>query len=53
MGNINVNDLMKLLANMDRKDLEKGLSQASQILNSPNGEEILKKIKNNNQNNNH
>ena len=53
MGNINVNDLMKLLANMDKKDLEKGLSQASQILNSPNAEEILKKIKNNNQNNNH
>ena len=52
MGNINVNDLIKLLANMDKKDLEKGISQASQILNSPDAEGILNQIKNNNQNNN-
>ncbi len=44
MNDIDMQKLMDMLSKMDKKDLEKGLSQASQILNSSNKDEILKKL---------
>lgn len=49
MNNLDVNQLMSMLSKMDKKDLEKGLAQASKILGSNNTENILKNL-NNNQN---
>lgn len=46
MNNIDMNKLMEMLSKMDKKDLEKGLAQASQILGNKNKEELLKKLKN-------
>lgn len=45
MSNINVNELMKMLSTMDKDKLEKGLSQASQLLNSEQADAIIKEIK--------
>lgn len=50
MGNMDMSELMKLLSKMDKKDLEKGLSQASKILNSPKADEIINQIKKNQSN---
>lgn len=50
MENMDVSELMKMLSKMDKKDLEKGLSQASQILNSPKADQIINEIKKNQQN---
>lgn len=47
MNQFDVNQLMSMLSKMDKKDLEKGLNQASQILNSKNKDEILKQLNNN------
>lgn len=47
MNNVDVNKLMEMLSKMDKKDLEKGLAQAAQVLGNGNKEEILKKLKNN------
>ena len=30
MGNLDIKNLMKILSNMDKKDLEKGINQAKQ-----------------------
>jgi len=46
MNNLDINQLMSMLSKMDKKDLEKGLSQASKILNSSTKEEILKNLNN-------
>ncbi len=46
MDNADMSKLMDMLSKMDPKDLEKGIAKASQILESGNKEEILKKIKN-------
>ena len=35
-NNIDVNQLMAILSKMDKKDLEKGISIANQIINSKN-----------------
>ena len=48
MNNNNMNMLLNMLSKMDKKDLEKGLEQANQILKSKNKDEIIKQIKNNN-----
>lgn len=45
MDNFDMNKLMSMLAKMDKKDLEKGIAQASQILNSKDRDEILKTLK--------
>ncbi|MDO5557506.1 MAG: hypothetical protein Q4G05_04620 [Clostridia bacterium] len=45
MNNIDMAKLMNMLSKMDKKDLEEGLSKASQILNSNNKDEIIDKIK--------
>ena len=46
-NNINVEQLMAMLSKMNKNDLQKGLAQASQFLNSTDKNEILKKLKNN------
>lgn len=48
MNNMNMNMLFNMLSKMDKKDLEKGIEQANQILNSKNKDEIINKLKNNN-----
>lgn len=50
MENMDVSELMKMLSKMDKKDLEKGLSQASKILNSPKADQIINEIKRNQKN---
>ena len=50
MYNMNMNMLLNMLSKMDKKDLEKGIEQANQILNSKNKNEILDKLKNNGNN---
>lgn len=45
MNQFDMNQLMNLLSKMDKKDLEKGIAQASQILKTSDKEEILKKLK--------
>ena len=49
-NNIDVSKLLEALSKMDKKDLEKGIEQANQILNSKNKNEILDKLKNNDNN---
>ena len=44
MNDLDMKRLMEILSKMDKKDLEKGISQASQILNSTSKDEILKKL---------
>lgn len=47
-NNLNINDIMKMLSGMDKKQLENDLSQASKILNSPDADKIINQIKNEN-----
>ena len=47
MNNVDMNKLMEMLSKMDKKDLEKGMVQAAQILGNGNKEDILNKLKNN------
>ena len=47
MNNVDMNKLMEMLSKMDKKDLEKGMAQAAQILGNGNKEDILNKLKNN------
>lgn len=51
MSNLDVNQLIAMLAKMDKKDLEKGLAQASQILNSKDKDSILKQLNHNHNSN--
>ncbi len=44
----NFSGLLNMLSKMDKKDLEKGLEQANKILNSKNKDEIINKLKNQN-----
>lgn len=46
MNNMDMNELMKMLSKMDKKELEQGLAQASKILNSPAADKIINNIKN-------
>lgn len=50
MNNMNMNMLMNMLSKMDKKDLEKGIEQASKILSSKDKENIINQLKNNNNN---
>lgn len=45
MDNIDMNQLMNMLSKMDKKDIEKGLREATKVLQSKDKEEILKNIK--------
>ena len=44
MNEFDMNKLMSMLSKMDKKDLEKGIEQASKILNSKDRDQILKNI---------
>ena len=46
-NNIDINQLMKMLSNMDKKDLENGLTKLNSILNSNDKSKILNQLKNN------
>ena len=50
MNNMNMNMLFNVLSKMDKKDLEKGIEQANKILNSKDKDQIIDKLKNNNNN---
>lgn len=41
-----MNILMNMLSKMDKKDLEKGIAQANQILKSKDKDEIMRQINN-------
>ena len=47
MNNVNVEQLMAMLSKMNKDELQKGLAQATQFLNTTDKSEILKKLKNN------
>lgn len=46
MDNIDINKLMVLLSKMDKKDLEKGIEQASKMLGVKDKDELMKKLNN-------
>lgn len=46
MNDFDMNKLMNMISKMDKKDLEKGIAQVSQMLNSKDKDEILNKLKN-------
>lgn len=46
MNNFDMNKLMNMISKMDKKELEKGIAQASQMLNAKDKEEIMKKLNN-------
>ena len=46
MSSLDMNQLMSMLSKMDKKDLERGLAQASQLLNTTNKEDLLKQFSN-------
>lgn len=48
MNNLDMNALMSMLSKMDKRDLEKGLSQASKILGSKDKDAIINALNNNN-----
>lgn len=48
MNNLDINELMKILSKMDKKDLENGLAKASKLFNSPDADKIINNIRNNN-----
>lgn len=50
MSDINLNDFMKMISKMDKKELQSKLAQASQMLNNQSPEEIIKQMNNNNKN---
>ncbi len=45
--NMDMAQLMSLLSKMDKKDLEQGLNQVSNMLKSKNANEIINEIKKN------
>ena len=42
MNNMDMSKLMQILSNMDKKDLEKGLAKANEVLKNKSKEDILK-----------
>ena len=46
-NNIDMSKLMNALSKIDKKNLEKGLSQLNTILNSNDKEKIINQLKNN------
>lgn len=47
MNDFDMNKLMSMLQKMDKKDLERGIQQASQILNSKDKDAVMKTLNNN------
>lgn len=46
-NNVNMQMLLNMLSKMDKKDLENGIAQAKQILNSNDKNNIIDNLKNN------
>ena len=46
-NNVDISQLMSALSKMDKKDLEKGMNQLNQILNSNDKQKIIDNLKNN------
>jgi len=44
MDNLDMAKLMNMLSKVDKKDLEKGLNQAKQVLNNKNSNDLLKDL---------
>ena len=44
--NFDMNTIMSMLSNMDKKDLEAGIAQANKILQNKSTEEIMKDLNN-------
>ena len=51
MSDVNFNELMKMISNMDKKELKAKMNEVSQMLNSKTPEEIIKQMNNNNSKN--
>ena len=47
MNNMNMNMLFNMLSKMDKKDLEKGIAQLNNVLNSNDKQKIIEQLKNN------
>lgn len=45
MNNMDLKNLMNILSKMDKKDIEKGINQAKQVLNQGNPSDILDNLK--------
>ena len=50
MNNMDMAKLMNMLSQMDKKELEQGLTKVDQILNSPEKDKIINEINKNNPN---
>ena len=48
MNNIDMSKLMAMLSKMDKKDIQKGLEQASKMLSEKDREALMKQLNNNN-----
>jgi hypothetical protein len=46
-NNIDINQLMQLIGQMDKKDLENAISKANDIINSKEGSKMIENLKNN------
>ena len=47
-NNMDMNEVLKMISKMDKKQLEEGLSKVSKILNSPDADKLINKIKESN-----
>ena len=52
MDNINFDYMMKMISNMDKKELEMRMSQVSKMFENKSPEEVFKQISNNNKSSN-
>lgn len=46
-NNMDISKLMNTLSKMDKKDLENGIKQLNQVLNSGDNKKIIEQLKNN------
>ena len=46
-NNMDISKLMNALSNMDKKELEKGIAQLNNVLNSNDKQKIIEQLKNN------
>ena len=46
-NNMDISKLMNAISNMDKKDLEKGIAQLNNVLNSNDKQKIIEQLKNN------
>ena len=53
MNNMDMAKLMNMLSQMDKRELEQGLTKVAQILNSPEKDKIINEIKKTNPHHEH